>query len=170
MAAKIIGINPGDHIARYQFYRVTLGLNALGRLDFEFSEDRHLRNAYDAIYRTGLLIPASGYERVRGEQAIVVDTYVAANAPSVSVAYLAGRLDDLNLAVNLLQLELVDKETVNDVRSRTAAKYLADAQVKASDFFRRLGEQGKYIKWILALLIIAALLYAASRVIGEVRK
>lgn len=169
--ARIVGANPGDHIARGQFYRVTLGLNFFGTLALDAigGEQTLFQRAFDAIARTRLVFPVHNLERTPGMQTTVIDTVVNPSAPSVSVAYLARELTDLVAGVDLMVLEKVTIDDVNDRGGRTAAQQLAEGEHDASSFWKRFGDQAKYVKWIFILLGIAALLLAASRAISAAK-
>jgi len=161
--------SPGDRIARGQFYRVTWMLNAWDWLLHEQLEVQVFGETYNKLARTGLVAPVSDLEVTPGDKVMVVDLLVQSRAEGLTVSQLANVLHELRISLRVHSIEKIDHSIAQDPGGRKAAQDLANAEKESSDWFTKFSGQLRYLKWILILLVVAALLLAASKAIGAAR-
>lgn len=169
--AEIKGIAPGTRLRRGQFFRATWILpNRWSWIYPASAELEVFSNTYERITKAGLAIPVSELEVTAGDKSMVVDLLLWPAADGLTVAYVARELDAMTVSLSLSEFELIDRNQVKDAGARAATKQLANAAVDSKNLFKKLDGQFKYLKWVLVLIVLAGLLYAGSRVVGELKR
>jgi hypothetical protein len=160
------GIDAGDRIAQGMFFRLTFGRTRRLGIPIEFfSFQTDVQAAFDELDAgSSLAQPVSDLTVAPGQEAAVFDILVRPAAIGVTAAYLANYLDGLRFGISLTSMTLVDVAAVQGgAGERDTLQAQLDEAEKARDPLAVLGDYAKYLRWILILLVIVALLYYGQK-------
>lgn len=160
------GIDSGDRIQQGMYFRLTFGrARVLGIPTEFFSFQTDIQAAYDELdSANGLAQPASDLSVQPGQEAAVFDVLVRPAAIGVTAAWLANYFNGLRFGISLTSMTLTDTAAVLSGSSeRDALQSQLDQSEKSRDPLAALGDYAKYLRWILILLLVVALLYYGQK-------
>lgn len=159
------GIDAGDRIQQGMYFRLTFGRARLFGIPFFFTFETDIQAAYDELdSANGLAQPASDLTVQPGQEAAVFDVLVRPAAIGVTAAWLANYFDELRLGLTLTSMTPTTTAAVLSGSSeRDNLQSLLDQSEKSRDPLAALGDYAKYLKWILILLLVVALLYYGQK-------
>lgn len=166
------GIDASDRITQGMFFRLTLARTRYGPLRIEVFAFQHDAQAlFDSLDAPdGWAQPVSDLAVLPGQEAAVFDVLVRPAVVGITAAYLANYFDDLRFGVTLTSMTLIDVSAVQSgADERSNLQRQLDEAAKKNDPLSALGGYGKYLQWILILLVVLALLYYGQKAFRLVR-
>jgi hypothetical protein len=121
------------------------------------------KKAYDRIAQTGWGFPLSEFEALPGKRAHVVDVGLLAAADGGTVAQLAKVLDPGELEAaftDVREIEFVHVSLVGNAQSRRDIQDLADSNERENDLVTQLGRLLGDLRWLIVLVLVAAIAIA----------
>lgn len=159
-------IGAGDKITAGMFFRLTFGRTRRLGLPIElFSFQHDVEVAFDDLDAPdGWAQPVSDLAVSPGQEAAVFDVLVRSQAVGVTAADLANYLDDLRFGISLTSMTPIDVNAVQTgAADRSTLQGQLDAAEKTKDPLAVFGDYAKYLKWILILLVVLAILYYGGK-------
>lgn len=162
----LVGIDGGDRITQGTFLRLTFAPTRFWIFKSEVlsfqSDIQALFNKLDAA--DGLAQPVSDLTVQPGQEVAVFDVLVRPASVGVAAAYLADYFNELRFGISLTSMTKIDAAAVQGGASeRDALQAELDVSEKTKDPLAVFGSYATYLKWILILLLVVALLYYGEK-------